>query len=212
MAISRPTLHRPVLLLSLLFALSAPAEEMASPQRWGLLVSAGVGGFGEPPFDNDVHMGWLVAAHVMVTTPFGLELGPVFQRGASFKTAVGNTVDDLSGPPSERARDGFWGLGVEARYRFLRDARISPWLGVRLGWSHSTKLDTDGGFNGPYFYSGSSMAAALGGGVDLRVQGRFGLVLSSYFQSCDVDYRPADVICKGQPALMSLLVSPRLRF
>lgn len=68
------------------------------------------------------------------------------------------------------------------------------------------------GCDGPRFYSGSSVAAAVGAGVDLRVHGKFGLVLSTYLQRCDVDYRPADVICKGQPGLISLLVSPRLRF
>lgn len=205
-------LSRSVLVLSLLVALSAQAqEETASPSRWGLLVSAGGGGFGEPLFSNSNHFGWLVAAHALVTTPFGLEVGPVFQRGASSDTAWGTLPGDVSGSTVERARDDFWGLGLEARYRFRRTSRVSPWLGLRLGWSQSTKLDTDVD-GSPRFYSGSSVAAALGAGLDLQVEGKFGLVLSTYLQRCDVDYRPADTICKGQPALMSLLVSPRLRF
>lgn len=124
-------LQRPVLLLSLLVTLSAHAQEEAPPSRWGLLLSVGGGGAGD--FSSSGNLGWLVAAHALVTTPFGLELGPVFQRGASFKTAIGSPPGVLGGAPRERARDDFWGLGAEARYRFQRSARVSPWLGVRLG-------------------------------------------------------------------------------
>ena len=192
--------------LSLLLPGVARAEE-PSPLtgRWGVLLSAGAGLFAGSSASNRGH---LLSAHLLVATPFGLELGLVLQRGRTFDTYP---VDPLS-VGDEESRfvpwGAFHGAGVEARYRLLRERRISPWVALRLGSSTSSVIDTDA--SQPYRYTGTRLAAAAGLGADVRIHGPLGVSVGGYFQSCDLNARPRYNFCNG--AGPTLVLSPHLRF
>ncbi|HET9450388.1 MAG TPA: hypothetical protein VFO83_05875 [Aggregicoccus sp.] len=200
----------PTASLALLLCLLRPgvvrAEEPSPPaERWGVLLSAGAGLFAGSSASSRGH---LLSAHLLVATPFGLELGLVLQRGRTFETYP---VDPTSVGDEESRYvpwGAFHGAGVEARYRFLRTRRVSPWVALRMGQSTSTKIDTDASV--PSRYTSSHLAVAAGLGADVRIRGPFGVTVGGYFQSCDVNWKPHYAFCSGAGA--TLVLSPRLRF
>ncbi len=193
------------LLLSLLAPVVANAEPLPPP-GWGLLLSGGGGLFAGK---NANTRGYLVGAHLLVETPVGLEFGLALQWGRQFRTTW--ALDSVMAPQmglQKQPWGSFLGIAGEARYRFFRDRRVSPWVALRVGRSTSSKIDTDA--FAPYRYTNSHLALAAGGGLEVRIHGPLGLTLAGYFQSCDINTRPHDNICTG--AGPTVLVSPHLRF
>ncbi|WP_021781466.1 hypothetical protein [Myxococcus hansupus] len=119
-----------------------------------------------------------------------------------------DSVTSTQDEPRERPWASFRGIAGEARYRFFRDRRVSPWVALRVGRSTSSKINTDS--HPPYQYTNSHLALAAGGGLEFRIHGLLGLTLAGYFQSCDINTRPHDNICTG--AGPTVVLSPHLRF
>ncbi|MBL0697092.1 hypothetical protein [Comamonas sp. JC664] len=139
----------------------------------------------------------------------GLEFGLALQWGRQFRTTW--ALDSVMAPQmglQKQPWGSFLGIAGEARYRFFRDRRVSPWVALRVGRSTSSKIRTDA--FAPYRYTNSHLALAAGGGLEVRIHGPLGLTLAGYFQSCDINTRPHDNICTG--AGPTVLVSPHLRF
>lgn len=201
------------LLCSLLLPTAVRAEEPAPPaERWGLFLSAGGGVFGESPVDLEANHGYLLSAHALVTTPFGLEFGLVLQQGATSEEAASYSAGETEA--HVRPIGSFRSLGTEVRYRFARDQVLSPWLGARASFGKSWALDDDAAPLRPIRYSSIDPSFALGLGVDLRVYKNLGLVLSSYWQHCDmIQSAPyTGYECRGDLGLQSFQLSPRIRF
>ncbi|MCI0569447.1 MAG: hypothetical protein L0Y66_01720 [Myxococcaceae bacterium] len=92
---------------------------------------------------------------------------------------------------------------------FLRDQLVSPWLGARINWSRSSKLDEDASPS-PRYYSSSNLALALGLGADLQLHQSLGLIAGAYVHTCDIDYSPENL---GECApFLSIAIGPRVRF
>ncbi|WP_141259147.1 MULTISPECIES: hypothetical protein [Myxococcus] len=193
------------LLLSLLLPIAASAEPWPSP-GWGLLLSGGGGLFAGK---NANTRGHLLSAHLLVATPVGLEFGLALQWGRNFRTtwALDSAMSEQA-ELREHPWGAFRGIAGEARYRFFRDRRVSPWVALRVGRSTSSKIRTDA--FAPYRYTNSHRALAAGGGLEVRIHGPLGLTLAGYFQSCDINTRPHDNICTG--AGPTVVLSPHLRF
>ncbi|WAM25010.1 hypothetical protein [Myxococcus sp. NMCA1] len=196
-----------VLLFSLLLPGIARSETPSSP-RWGVLLSGGGGLFAGR---NSANRGGLLSAHLLLVTPLDLEVGLALQWGRTFNTSPAADLD-AKPPGNMEIRQHPWGafrgIAAEARYRFLRDRRVSPWVALRVGRSTSTNIDTDAFV--PRLYTGSHLALAAGAGMDVRIHGPLGVTLSGYYQRCDINKEPADNICTG--AGPTLVFSPHLRF
>lgn len=192
-----------LLLPSLVLAQDTTRDPTA---RWGVFASAGAGLF------LGLGSGYVLDAHLMLVTPMGLEAGLLVQSGATFSRTDAYLRTDPA--PGEVAKsypfDSFRGVGLEARYRFLRDRRLSPWVALRIGRSTSSTIDTDAGQ--PWKVDvPAHLSWAIGGGLDAQVAGPLGLNLAAYYQRCDIDTRAArvDTLCGPGP---TLVLSPRLRF
>ncbi|AEI65173.1 hypothetical protein [Corallococcus macrosporus] len=195
---------------AVLFSLLLPGlarAEAPTSQEWGLLLAGGGGLFAG---NNSNNRGGLLSAQVLVLTRFNVEFGFVLQWGRTFRTSQAADLDHWS-PGDALARhpsSSFWGAAGEARYRFLRDRRVSPWVALRVGTSTSTKIDTDAFV--PRLYSSTHLALAAGAGLDVRIAGPLGVTLGGYYQRCDINHEPYDSICTG--AGPTLVLSPHLRF
>ncbi|NVJ07590.1 hypothetical protein HUW63_20390 [Myxococcus sp. AM001] len=196
-----------VLVLSLLMPAIAKSEA-PSPPEWGVLLSGGGGLFAGK---NAASRGGLLSAQLFVVTPLDLEVGLTLQWGRIFKTSLAADLDN--GDPGQRElrqypRGAFRGLAGEARYRFLRTRRVSPWVALRVGRSTSTKIDSDAYVS--RLYTNTHLALAAGAGMDVRIHGSLGVTLAGYYQRCDINTKPADNVCTG--AGPTLVLSPHLRF
>ncbi|ATB50115.1 hypothetical protein [Corallococcus macrosporus] len=195
---------------AVLFSLLLPGLARAqapTSQEWGLLLAGGGGLFAG---NNSNNRGGLLSAQVLVLTRFNVEFGFVLQWGRTFRTSQAADLDHWR-PGDALARhpsSSFWGAAGEARYRFLRDRRVSPWVALRVGTSTSTKIDTDAFV--PRLYSSTHLALAAGAGLDVRIAGPLGVTLGGYYQRCDINHEPYDPICTG--AGPTLVLSPHLRF
>ncbi|NVJ02674.1 hypothetical protein HV824_31775 [Myxococcus sp. AM009] len=193
-------------LFGLLLPGIAKAEAPAAPE-WGLLLAGGGGLFAG---NNSDHRGGLLSAHLLVMTRLNVEFGVALQWGRTFNTSQAADLDAWTPGDALRQhpRGSFWGIAGEARYGFLRDRRVSPWLALRVGTSTSTQIDSDAVV--PRLYSSTHLALAAGAGLDVRILGPLGVTLGGYYQHCDINTKPADTICTG--AGPTLVLSPHLRF
>ncbi|MFP2959232.1 hypothetical protein ACLEPN_15665 [Myxococcus sp. 1LA] len=195
---------------AVLFSLLLPGlarAEASTSQEWGLLLAGGGGLFAG---NNSNNRGGLLSAHLLVLTRFNVEFGFMLQWGRTFRTSQAADLDHWI-PGDALARhpsSSFWGAAGEARYRFLRDRRVSPWVALRVGTSTSTKIDTDAFV--PRLYSSTHLALAAGAGLDVRIAGPLGFTLGGYYQRCDINHVPYDNICTG--AGPTVVLSPHLRF
>lgn len=199
-----------LLMFAVLFSLSLPGiarAEAPASQEWGLLLAGGGGLFAGNNSDN---RGGLLSAHLLVMTRLNVEFGFMLQWGRTFKTSQAADLDTWTPGDALRQhpRGSFWGAAGEARYRFLRDRRVSPWLALRVGTSTSTQIDSDAIV--PRLYSSTHLALAAGAGLDVRIVGPLGVTLGGYYQYCDINTKPEDTVCLG--AGPTLVLSPHLRF
>lgn len=200
-----------LMMSAVLFSLLLPGlarAEAPTSQEWGLLFAGGGGVFAG---NNSNNRGGLLSAHLLVMTRLNVEFGFMLQWGRTFKTSQAADLDDWTPGDVLLARHpwgSFWGAAGEARYRFLRDRRVSPWVALRVGTSTSTKIDSDADVS--YLYSSTHLALAAGAGLDVRITGPLGITLAGYYQHCDINNAPVDPICTG--AGPTVVLSPHLRF
>lgn len=144
-------------------------------------------------------------AYVGVEAPFGLSLG-----------LVGEGVETWGRRyQGQRTELDYLSLGAEVRLRFLRDAAVNPWVGLRVAQSRATPLSlTDLGTGSPrrMLHSGLSTAARIG--VDAWLGEHLGISASTAWQWCDVrvDSTEASVGQACAKPLHSVLLGPTLRF
>ena len=143
-----------------------------------------------------------------VETPIGLSLGATLE-GLS---AWGDKEPLVNGSLGRREELSSRALGLEARMRFLRDARISPWLGAQVSYGFSNAL-------GPRYQGSSTWVPhrsegpgfALRAGLDWRLAEQWHLSTYGSAQWCSVRYEPLLGEECTDP-LLSLLVGPTFRF
>jgi opacity protein-like surface antigen len=143
-----------------------------------------------------------------VETPIGLTLGATLEG----LTAWGGKEPTVNGGLGRRTELSSRAVGLEARMRFNRDARISPWLGARVGYGFSESLAP--GFQGSTqwnAHSSEGLSYALRFGLDWRLGEQWSLSTSGSAQWCDVRYF-ADYTEECAGPLYGFLVGPSFRF
>jgi hypothetical protein len=138
-----------------------------------------------------------------VEAPMGLSLGVIGEGAKAWGTQIQGQKLELD----------YRSVGLELRLRFLRDERVSPWLGMRLSqsWSKPVYLDDLGVVRQMV---GDGMSAAIRLGMDTWLGEHLGVTVSTAWQWCDVRVEKATPETPVQCAkpLQTVLGGPTFRF
>ncbi|ADO68609.1 hypothetical protein [Stigmatella aurantiaca] len=150
--------------------------------------------------------GAAVNAYLGVEAPVGLSLG-VYVEGAE---TWGAAVENLREDSSHHVQLDYKQIGMEVRFRVLRDRMFSPWLSLRLARSDSRPLTPDE-FGQLIRQEFANLSAAVRFGLDWWLGDHLGVTAATSWQWCDVRYeQAADKRC-AKP-INNILLGPTLRF